>query len=349
MPRPGPRNLITDVEGLLVGHAQDEAVASGVTALLCPDAWSAGVDVRGGGPGTRETDVLRPENNFSKAHAICLSGGSVFGLGAADGVVAALSASGRGIRLAPTSPAIPIVPAAVLHDLGNGGDKDWGLDPPYRWLGIEAAAAADKEFALGAFGAGLGAMAGLSKGGIGSASLDLGEGLVVGALAAVNPVGSVRMADGETFWAWPWEIDDEFGGKRPAPGAATEAEPIPENSKLAALGRLQAGANTTLAVVAVTADLTTAECTRLAMMAQDGLARAIRPVHTPFDGDIVFAMASGAQRLGEGPGRAIALARLGSAAADTLARAIARGAYEAQRSETQSSETGASSGGASAP
>lgn len=349
MPRPGPRNLITDVEGLLVGHAQDEAVASGVTALLCPDAWTAGVDVRGGGPGTREIDVLRPENNFSKAHAICLSGGSVFGLGAADGIVAALSAAGRGIRLAPTSPAIPIVPAAVLHDLGNGGDKDWGLDPPYRWLGIEAAAAADKDFALGAFGAGLGAMAGLAKGGIGSASLDLGDGLVVGALAAVNPVGSVRMADGETFWAWPWEIDGEFGGLRPAPDAPVEVEPIPEDSKLAALGRLQAGANTTLAVVAVTADLTTAECTRLAMMAQDGLARAIRPVHTPFDGDVVFALASGAQTLGEGPGRAIALAKLGSAAADTLARAIARGAYEARLSGDQSSETGATSGGASAP
>ncbi|PXA93549.1 peptidase T4 [Caulobacter sp. D5] len=345
MPRPGPRNLITDVAGLTVGHAQDEAVASGVTALLCPEAWTAGVDVRGGGPGTREIDVLKPENNFSKAHAICLSGGSVFGLGAADGVVAALSAAGRGIRLAPTSPAIPIVPAAVLHDLGNGGDKDWGLDPPYRWLGIEAAAAAGEDFALGSVGAGVGAMAGLSKGGIGSASLDLGDGLVVGALAAVNPVGSVRMADGQTFWAWPWEIDGEFGGVRPAPDAPTQVEPIPDDSKLAALGRLTQGANTTLAVVAVTADLTTAECTRLAMMAQDGLARAIRPVHTPFDGDVVFALASGAQALGDGPGRAVALARLGSAAADTLARAIARGVFEAQ----SSAGGAAASGGASAP
>ncbi|MBI1685476.1 P1 family peptidase [Caulobacter hibisci] len=346
MPRPGPRNLITDVAGLSVGHAQDEAVRSGVTALLCPQAWTAGVDVRGGGPGTREIDVLRPENTFSKAHAICLSGGSVFGLGAADGVVAALSAAGHGIRRAPNLPAIPIVPGAVLHDLGNGGDKDWGLDPPYRWLGIEAAAAAGEDFALGSVGAGVGAMAGLAKGGIGSASLDLGEGLVVGALAAVNPVGSVRMADGETFWAWPWEIDGEFGGRRPVPDAPLEAEPIPDDSKLAAIGRLTPGANTTLAVVAVTADLTTAECTRLAMMAQDGLARAIRPVHTPFDGDVVFALASAAQSLGEGPARAVALARLGSAAADTLARAIARGVFAAQ-----SSSSGAlgASGGASAP
>ncbi|MBO9557305.1 MAG: P1 family peptidase [Caulobacter sp.] len=332
-PRPGLRNLITDVPGLAVGHATDEAVRSGVTALLCPEGWVGAVDVRGGGPGIRESDVLRPENNFSRAHAIVLSGGSVFGLAAADGVTAALSAAGHGLRRTPDLPAIPIVPGAVLHDLANGGDKAWGLEPPYRALGLAAVAAAGEDFALGSIGAGRGAMAGVAKGGIGSASLDLGDGLVVGALVAVNPVGSVLMPDGETFWAWPFEIDGEFGGARS--GASVPAvEPVPDDTKLAALGRFHQGANTTLAVVATTAALTTAEATRLAMMAQDGLARAIRPVHTPFDGDVVFALSpgglGGAVEIGEGPLRSLTIARLGSAAADTLARAIARGVYSAR-------------------
>jgi L-aminopeptidase/D-esterase-like protein len=328
-PRPGPRNLITDVPGLTVGHATDEAVRSGVTALLCPEGWIGAVDVRGGGPGIRESDVLRPENNFTRAHAITLSGGSVFGLGAADGVVAVLSAAGHGLRRAPDLPAIPIVPGAVLHDLGNGGDKAWGLDPPYRALGMAAVAAAGEEFALGSVGAGRGAMAGVHKGGLGSASLDLGDGLIVGVLVAVNPVGSVYMPDGETFWAWPFEIDGEFGGHAPDPSVRA-VDPVPDDSKLAALGRFHAGANTTLAVVATTAALTTAEATRVAMMAQDGLARAIRPAHTPFDGDVVFALSSGAVEIGEGPMRSLTIARLGSAAADTLARAIARGVYAAR-------------------
>jgi L-aminopeptidase/D-esterase-like protein len=333
-PRPGPRNLITDVPGLTVGHATDEAVRSGVTALLCPEGWIGAVDVRGGGPGIRESDVLRPENNFTRAHAVTLSGGSVFGLGAADGVTTALSAAGHGLRLVAGSPAIPIVPGAVLHDLGNGGDKAWGLDPPYRALGLAAVAAAGEDFALGSVGAGRGAMAGVEKGGVGSASLDLGDGLIVGVLAAVNPVGSVYMPGGETFWAWPFEIDGEFGGQSSGKGApdpsARAVEPIPDDSKLAALGRFHAGANTTLAVVATTASLTTAEATRLAMMAQDGLARAIRPAHTPFDGDVVFALSSGSVEIGEGPQRSLTIARLGSAAADTLARAIARGVYSAR-------------------
>ncbi len=329
-PRPGPRNLITDVPGLTVGHATDEAVRSGVTALLCPEGWVGAVDVRGGGPGIRESDVLRPENNFSRAHAITLSGGSVFGLAAADGVAVALSAAGHGIKRVEEVPAIPIVPGAVLHDLGNGGDKAWGLDPPYRALGLAAVAAAREDFALGSVGAGRGAMAGLNKGGVGSASLDLGDGLVVGVLVAVNPVGSVYMPGGETFWAWPFEIDGEFGGATPDPSSRA-VEPVPDDTKLAAFNRLYAGANTTLAVVATTAALTTAEATRIAMMAQDGLARAIRPVHTPFDGDVVFALAAGAVEIADGPARSLTIAKLGSAAADTLARAIARGVFEARQ------------------
>ncbi|RQO62492.1 peptidase T4 [Paucibacter sp. KBW04] len=326
MLRPGPLNLITDVPGLRVGHASDEACRSGVTSLLVDGFWAAGVDVRGGGPGSRETEVLSPENLVGRAHAIVLSGGSVFGLAAADGVAAALSHAGLGLRLTEGSPAIPIVPAAVLHDLGNGGDKAWGLNPPYRDLGLASVAAAQRDFALGRVGAGRGAMAGLIPGGLGSASLDLGDGLLVGALVAANPVGSALMPDGQTFWAWPFEIDAEFGGHRPL-GTAPVIEPVPDQSKLAALGRHQAGANTTLAIVACNADLTSAECKRLAMMAQDGLARAVRPAHTPFDGDTVFALAGGQQQLGDGMARQVQIARLGSAAADCLARAIARAVY----------------------
>ena len=329
MPRPGPRNLITDVPGLTVGSVQDDDVRTGVTVVLCPEGWSAAVDVRGGGPGVRETETLSPENSFSKAHAICLSGGSVFGLGAADGVVSALSVNNVGIRLSPQSPAIPIVPGAVLHDLGNGGDKAWDLEPPYRALGVKAVAVAGQDFPLGAVGAGRGAMAGLIKGGLGSASIDLGGGLVVGALVAANPVGSVYMPDGETFWAWPFEIDGEFGGRFPTrPVSATD--PLPQESKLGAAGRLRAGANTTLAVVAVTADLSTAEAKRVAIMAHDGMGRAVRPAHTAFDGDVVFALASGAIALGAGPQRPVEVSRIGSAAADCLARAIARAVYEAR-------------------
>ncbi len=326
--RPGPLNLITDVPGLTVGHVTDEAVRSGATVLLTDGFWAAAVDVRGGGPGTRETEALAPENLVGRVHAIALAGGSVFGLAVADGAVAALSHQGRGLKLKPGSPAIPVVPAAVLHDLGNGGDKAWGLEPPYRRWGVEAVDAAAREFALGRVGAGRGAMAGYRPGGIGSASLDLGGGLIVGALVAANPIGSVHMPDGESFWAWPFEIDGEFGGHRPSAHAPV-IDPLPDLSRLADLGRTQAGANTTLAIVACTADLSTAECKRLAMMAQDGIARAVRPAHTPFDGDTVFAVASGAAPLGEGNARAVGLGRLGSAAADCLARAIARAVHAA--------------------
>lgn len=326
--RPGPRNLLTDVPGLTVGNATDEAARSGVTVVRFPGGWIAGVDVRGGGPGVRETAALSPENGYSRLHALTFSGGSVFGLAAADSVTAALSQAGEGFLLRPDTPRTPIVAGAVLYDLANGGDKAWEMDPPYRRLGLAAFEAAGEAFALGAVGAGRGARAGLVQGGLGSASLDLGDGLKVGALVAANPVGSVLMPDGETFWAWPFEIDGEFGGRVPT-GPAGAVEPMPDESRLAGQGRLTPGANTTLAVVAVNADLTAGECKRLAMMAQDGLSRAVRPAHTPFDGDVVFAAASGAVALGT-EARAHRLARLGSAAGDCLARAIARGVHAAR-------------------
>jgi L-aminopeptidase/D-esterase-like protein len=318
-----------------VGHATDDRAISGVTVLECAADWPAAVDVRGGGPGTRETEALAPENLIGRAHAVVLAGGSVFGLAAADGVTAALSARGIGLTLRPGSPAIPIVPAAVLHDLGNGGDKGWGIDPPYRSLGLRALQAAGPDFSLGSVGAGRGAMAGLVKGGVGSASIDLGQGLVVGALVALNSIGSALMPDGTTYWAWAFELDDEFGGANPprAPMKAAHLDignPAPDESRLLALGRLEPGANTTLGVVACSADLTTAECKRVAMMAQDGIARAVRPAHTPFDGDTVFALASGAVALDANHPRPVHVARIGSAAADCTARAIARAVHHSR-------------------
>jgi L-aminopeptidase/D-esterase-like protein len=342
---PAARNLITDIEGLEVGHATDEVANTGVTVLLCTPGWTAAVDVRGGGPGTRETDALAPENLVGRAHALVLAGGSVFGLGAADGVTAVLSSRGTGLNLRAGAPAIPIVPSAVLHDLANGGDKNWGLEPPYRALGMKAAAAAGEDFALGAVGAGRGAMAGLAKGGIGSTSIDLGEGLIVGALVAINSVGSVLMPDGKTYWAWPFELDREFGGRGRPQSPMDLSDPAPDQARLLAIGRLQPGVNTTLAVVACNAEMSTVECRRIAMMAHDGIARAVRPAHTPFDGDTVFALASGAIPLSGAPPhdappggpplhgrltRPAHTARIGSAAADCLTRAIARAVHHSQ-------------------
>jgi L-aminopeptidase/D-esterase-like protein len=332
--RTGKLNLISDVPGLLVGHAADARARSGVTTVLFDSAWVAAVDVRGGGPGLRETEALAAENLMGRAHAIVLAGGSVFGLAAADGVATALSAQGIGVRLRSGSPAIPIVPAAVLHDLGNAGDKNWGLAPPYRDLGMRSLDGAAAEFPLGSVGAGTGAMAGLIKGGIGSASSVVAdasaEPLVVGAIVAVNSVGSVLMPDGRTFWAWPFEVDGEFGGGGAPTMAMDLGDPMPQESRLRELGRLQPGANTTLGIVACNAVLSNVECQRVAMMAQDGLARAVRPAHTPFDGDTVFAVASGARSLPGTETRAAAIARLGSAAADCLSRAIARAVYAAR-------------------
>jgi L-aminopeptidase/D-esterase-like protein len=325
--RPGPKNLISDIAGLKVGHATSEHVQSGVTALLCGAGWAAAVDVRGGGPGTRETDALAPENLVGRAHAVVLAGGSVFGLAAADGVAAWLSSQGIGLQWRTGSPAIPIVPCAVLHDLGNGGDKNWGLTPPYRELGLRACAEAGADFALGSVGAGRGARAGLRKGGVGSASLDLHGGLMVGALVALNSVGSALMPDGKTYWAWPFELGDEFGGGGPPKSAMDLSDPAPDESRLLAIGRLRPGTNTTLGVVACNADLSTVECQRVAMMAQDGVARAVRPAHTPFDGDTVFALASGELPLEKNLLRAAQIGRIGSAAADCLARAIARAVH----------------------
>jgi len=321
MIRPGPRNLITDVAGLRVGNAEDWAARTGVTVVLPEERAVAAVDIRGGAPGTRGTDALDPASLVERVDAIVLSGGSEFGLDAAAGVVSWLAASGRGLDVGGVR--VPVVPAAILFDLLNGGDKDWGEDPPYRALGREAVAAAAEDFRLGNAGAGLGAKAGQLKGGLGSVSaVDPETGATVGALVAANPVGSVVMPGQATFWAWMLEQDDELGGQ-PLPTGPVGGADFSVASALSASGR--AGANTTLAVVATDAALTRSEARRIAIMAHDGFARAIRPVHTPFDGDVVFALSTGRRVLPER--RAVAVARLGAIAADAVARATARGVY----------------------
>lgn len=320
--RPGPRNLVTDVDGIRVGNAADGRAWSGVTVILPEGPASGAVDVRGGAPGTRETDVLDPTCRVDEVHAIVLSGGSAFGLDAASAVTSALAA--RGVGVAIRTARVPIVPAAILFDLLNGGDKGWGETPPYAALGRQALDAAASEFALGNAGAGYGAKAGRLKGGLGSASAILDGGLQVGAIAAVNPRGSVVMPGEDCFWAWALEQAGELGGRKPPRGPVDPAADL----DLLALPPAEPGANTTIGVVATSAALSKGELRRLAIMAQDGYARAIRPVHTPFDGDIVFALSTRRAKLPEP--RPYGLALLGSIAADCLARAVARGVYEAE-------------------
>jgi len=327
MLKPGPRNLITDVDGLLVGNADDARLRSGVSVVLGERPFVASVDVRGGGPDTRDTDLLDPSCRVDRIDAICLSGGSAYGLSAADGVMRWMRERGRG--LAVGSAVVPIVPTAILFDLLNGGDKGWDW-PPYRDLAYQATGRAARDFALGNAGAGLGAKAGNLKGGLGSASaVDRTSGLQVGALVAVNARGYTTMGDMPQFWAWALEQNGEFGGLAPPKQGLALAVPHNRSDLThdpADLARSDPRANTTIAVVATNARLDKASAQRMAIMAQDGLARAIRPVHTPQDGDTVFAVATGTHDLGDDP---LALGELGTLAADCLARAVARGVYNA--------------------
>ncbi len=311
--RPGRRNLITDVAGLVVGHAQSDSIKSGVTVLTGARPFTAAVHVMGGAPGTRETDLLAPDKLVQEVDALVLSGGSAFGLDAASGVADALVAAGRGFAVGTAR--VPIVPAAILFDLLNGGDKDWGTNP-YAALGHAAYDACGPHFALGTAGAGAGAAAGPLKGGLGSASLVLDSGLTVGALVAVNALGAVADETG-AFWAAPWEMAGEFGNR----GLPRDFDPTVERD-LPGL----AGQNTTIAIVATDAALTQAQATRMAVAAHDGMARAIQPSHTPFDGDLVFAAATGEKPLTDPLADPL---KLGHAAAVALSRAIARGVFEA--------------------
>jgi L-aminopeptidase/D-esterase-like protein len=320
--RTGPRNLITDVAGLLVGHADDADVQTGVTVVIPDKAAVAACDVRGGGPATRETDALSAENLVQEVDGIVFSGGSVYGMAAADGIAGWMGARNRGftMRATPGIPPSPILPSACLYDLANGGDKTWGEQPPYRKLGIQAVESLSADFALGTAGAGFGANSGGVKGGLGSASAVSADGITVGALVAVNSLGSAIAPGGKFFWAAPVELNEEFGGLGTQGLVAG-----PEDYGRAMRPR----ANTTLACVATDVALSRVEAQRIAIMAQDGLARALRPAHAPFDGDVVFVLSTAQQEASEDMPRAVLVTRLGALAADTVARAIARAVYEA--------------------
>jgi L-aminopeptidase/D-esterase-like protein len=313
------KNLLTDISGVRVGHAEDTALASGVTAVIFDSAAVAAIDVRGGGPGTREGALLDLANTVERIDAIALSGGSAFGLEAGGGVQAWLAEQGRGFAVRDA--VIPIVPGAIMFDLLNGGDKAWGRFPPYRDLGYAAATAASETFALGSAGAGYGATTANFKGGLGSASAATPGGVRVAALAVVNAVGSVTVGDGPWFWAAPFEIGDEFGGRGLPPAFTPDMLAM----------RIKGGAaatsveNTTLAVVVTDAILTKPQAKRLAMIAQTGFARAIYPVHAPLDGDVLFAAATGEKPIDPLAG----LTELGMVAANVIARAIARGVHQA--------------------
>lgn len=314
--RPGPRNLITDVPGLRVGNAQDAGLRSGSTVLLGDAPFTASVHVMGGAPGTRETDLLAPDKTVAAVDALVLSGGSAYGLDACSGVMDALRADGRGLRIGPAL--IPLVPGAILFDLLNGGAKDWG-DNPYRALGRAAYHAARPDFDLGSVGAGTGALTAMHKGGLGSASLVLASGITVGALVAANPVGSVTTPGERHFWAAPFEIGAEFGGLGPDPATGLVGPYASRKAQL--LGR---SGNTTIAIVATDARLSKAQCQRMATAAHDGIARAVVPAHTPHDGDLVFALSTGARAAEDAD-----LPEIGAVAAHCLARAIARAIFAA--------------------
>jgi L-aminopeptidase/D-esterase-like protein len=323
-PRPGPRNLITDVEGLTVGNAEDPSALTGVTVILPDRPVAAAADVRGGAPGTRDIEALAPECLIEGVHGAVLAGGSVFGLDAAGGVIAWLAARGVGFTFGEQPLPCPVVPSAILFDLMNGGSKGWGLFPPYRALGIAAAEAAGKAFALGNAGAGLGATAGIFKGGLGSTSAVLGD-LTIGALVAVNSFGSPADPATGDLWARPLALGQEMGPWR-------KHKPRPARGSILAWSKAERqgaapGANTTIAVVATDADLDKGEARRFAIMAADGMARALKPVHSPYDGDTVIALATGRRRLAEP--RPLHLAIAGELAAHCLARAIGRGVWEA--------------------
>ncbi|SEQ35473.1 P1 family peptidase [Thalassovita taeanensis] len=314
-PKPGSLNLITDIAGLRVGNAQDDTIKTGVTVLLGDAPFTAGVHVMGGAPGSRETDLLAPDKTVEQVDALVLSGGSAFGLDAPSGVADALRAQGRGFVVGDQR--VPIVPGAILFDLINGGDKNWA-ENPYKSLGAQALANASHSFGLGSVGAGTGATTANFKGGLGSASITLPSGHTVGALVAVNALGSATVGDGPHFWAAPFEVETEFGARGPA---STYPDPHIPPTKLAA------HANTTIGIVATDAVLTQAQCTRMATAAHDGFARALVPAHTPMDGDLIFSAATGTKPLTNPIADTL---YIGHAAATVMARAIARAIYNAR-------------------
>ena len=352
--KPGPKNNITDVKGVKVGHAHNKKIMSGATVVTSDNSLVAAVDCRGGAPGTRETDSLKPANLVEEIHAIVLSGGSAMGLDAASGVASSLKDQGIGFQVGKDI-SVPIIPAAILFDLQNGGEKSFIQKYTYFEFGQKALSNADYNCPIGNVGAGTGAIAGSLKGGIGTSSLiqksvkEDGNEFTVGALAAVNSFGSVTLPGSLDFWAWPFERDAEFGGRGFPKNNNSEDQKINEleldfdfespffeidpyqkkkTFRKKKPPKINIPTNTTLCVVATDATLTKSQAQRIAIMAQDGIARAIRPVHTPFDGDTVFVLSTGEIPLSSTP--SIDISRLGMMASDCISRAIARGVFAAE-------------------
>ena len=277
--------------------------------------------VHGGGPGTRDTELLSPENSVEGIDAFVLSGGSAFGLDAASGVQAYLREIGRGFAVGPVH--VPIVPQAILFDLINGGDKNWGKYPPYRELGYEAVNNASKTFAVGTAGAGTGALVAGLKGGLGTASIQLENGITLAALFAVNALGSPLIGNTHHFQAALLEKNEEFGGH----GLPSSKPEIPDQLNLKFREQVSSVSNTTIGIIATDAILTKAQAKRLAIAAHDGIARALYPAHTPFDGDLVFSLATGSSETNL---LANDWTDMSAHAANVAARAISNGIYMAK-------------------
>ncbi len=319
MMQAGTKNLITDVQGILVGNAHDEKLKSGVSVVSSDAPFTASYFVMGGAPGTRETDLLAPDKTAIGVDALVLSGGSAFGVDAASGVVERLRKAGRGF-IAAGHP-IPLVPAAILFDLNNGGDKNWSQNP-YPELGRRAYDALNDNFRLGSFGAGFGAQCGMMKGGLGSASFTLSNGITVGALVAANPVGNPTDESGTHFWAASFEVAAEFGGLGPPSGGAHG-----QGLEQTKLGALMPQTNTSIAIVATDATLSKSEAHRLATVTHDGFARALVPSHLPLDGDLIFAAATDKM---PAPQTILEFSEICHAASLCVARALARGVFYAR-------------------
>jgi putative pantetheine hydrolase len=329
----GPTNSLVDVAGLLVGSHErtDAPYLTGTTAVVFPDGAVASADVRGGGPGTRETDLLDPRNLVERVHALVLTGGSAYGLDVAGGVMRALEERGIGLQVGPEpSHLVPIVPAAVLFDLGRGGDFRSRPDGSFGARAVEAASA--EPFAYGNVGAGTGAATGASKGGLGSASEELPFGVRVAALVAANSAGEIVDPERGTIYGAELGLPGEFDHVR-APSEADVARARAHRAENRGLL-----ANTTIGVVATDAVLTKAEAQKMAGIAHDGLARAVRPAHTYFDGDTIFAAATCRTELPlQSPAgqarsfeRAVMLNALFEAGARAFARAIAHAVLAAE-------------------
>ena len=317
----GKKNLITDVDGILVGNAHNEKVATGCTVITPIEGSMASADVRGGAPGTREVGALNPYNLIDTVDSIVLSGGSTWGLEAASSVANYIGATGRGYKPSSEAKNIPMIPGAILYDLANGGYKDWNKKPPYSELGIQAASKVSNNIELGNFGAGYGAKAGSLKGGLGSASFILDDGIQVGGLFAVNSYGSTVNSETGQFWSATDEYNDEFGNKgvpsyspsNPLSGTANQ-ETLP-------------GQNTTIGVVATNVKLDSRAAKRIAIMAHSGMSRAIRPIHSPVDGDVIFVLSTGTLDKELNLNDINIIGELG---ARVCSRSIARGVYEAK-------------------